>query len=204
MAKSTATGHNPSARPTKTQSPTVSDDENYPTLDDLPKSVKLANAHVEYLDPLNKKTVRALAKEYGVGRTALQDRVNGKSKPRDEEDANRMRLTILEELALVKWCHQLEAWGFPPRVESLRRMAIDMLLDKEDLIPLGLNWQGAFLQRHPELKSKFIPPLDKERAMAQDVDVFTRYFAFSGRLSMSTIFILQIYTIWMKRDLCRM
>jgi hypothetical protein len=56
-------------------------------------------------------------------------------------------------------------------------MAIDMLVDKEDLIPLGLNWQGAFLSRHPELKSKFIPPLDKERATTQDPDVFARYFA---------------------------
>jgi hypothetical protein len=93
MAKSTATatGCKPSAKSTKTstyQSPTVSDNENYPTLNDLPKSVKLANAHTEYLNPLNKKTVRALAKEYQVRRTALQDRVNGKSKPQDEEDAN--------------------------------------------------------------------------------------------------------------------
>jgi hypothetical protein len=47
------------------------DDGNYPTLDDLPKSVKLANAHTEYLDPLNKKTIQALAKEYQVGVTAL-------------------------------------------------------------------------------------------------------------------------------------
>jgi Tc5 transposase DNA-binding domain len=172
MAKSTAeatTSRKPSAKSTKAstyRSPTISDDEDDPSLDDLPKSVRLANAHAEYLDPLNKKAVRALAKEYNIGRTALQDRVNGKSIPWAEESANRMRLTLLEELALVEWCNQLEAWGFPPRVESLRRMAIDMLLDKEDPVPLGLNWTGAFLSRHPKLKSKFIPPLDKERAMA--------------------------------------
>ena len=114
MAKSTAkatAGRKPSAKSTNAsayQSPTVSDDEDYPTLNDLPKSIKLANAHAEYLDPSNKKTVRALAKEYQVGRTVLQDRVNGKSRPREEENANRMRLTILEELALVEWCNQLD------------------------------------------------------------------------------------------------
>lgn len=169
MAKSTATatGRKPTTKATKAyQSPTVSDDETHPTLKDLPKSVKLANAHVEYLDPSNKKTVRALAKEYQCGRTALQDRVNGKSKPLAEEVINRMRLTLMEELALVEWCHQLDAWGFPPRIESLRRMVIDMLVNKEDLDPLGVNWQAGFLKRHPDLKSKFIPPLDKERAMA--------------------------------------
>ena len=58
------------------------DDEDYPTLDDLLKSIKLANAYVEYLDPSNKKAVRALAKEYQVGRTVFQDRVNGKSRLR--------------------------------------------------------------------------------------------------------------------------
>jgi hypothetical protein len=36
-------------------------------------------------------------------------------------------------------------------------MEIDMILVKEDFRLLGLNWQGAFLNRHPELKSKFIP-----------------------------------------------
>jgi hypothetical protein len=55
-------------------------------------------------------------------------------------------------------------------------MATDMLLAKGDNTPLGQNWQGYFFQRHPELKSKFIPPLDKERAIAQDAAVFQRYF----------------------------
>jgi hypothetical protein len=74
-----------------------------------------------------------------VGRTALQDRVNGKSKPLEIENAERQRMTVLEELALIEWVYQLEAWGFPPRVESLRRMVVDMLLDKKDPDPLGVN-----------------------------------------------------------------
>ena len=52
-----------------------------------------------------------------------------------------------------------------------------MLLDKEDSMPLGINWQGAFLLWHPELKLKFVPLLDKEHAMAQSISVFKRYFA---------------------------
>jgi hypothetical protein len=55
-------------------------------------------------------------------------------------------------------------------------MATDMLVAKGDNRPLGPNWQGHFFDQHPELKSKFILPLDKERATAQDPAVFQRYF----------------------------
>jgi hypothetical protein len=43
-------------------------------------------------------------------------------------------------------------------------MAKDILTEKGDLETLGKNWQSSYFQRHLELKSKFIPPLDKERA----------------------------------------
>jgi hypothetical protein len=32
------------------------------------------------------------------------------------------------------------------------------------------------LERYPELKSKFVPPLNKEHTIAQDPAVFQRYF----------------------------
>ena len=55
-------------------------------------------------------------------------------------------------------------------------MAKDMLIKKGDIKSLGKNWQAYFFQRHPELKSKFIPPLNKKRARAQNPEVFQRYF----------------------------
>jgi hypothetical protein len=55
-------------------------------------------------------------------------------------------------------------------------MAEEMLQAKGDTAPLGVNWQEAFLRRHPELKSRFIPPLDKERASAQDRDIIADWF----------------------------
>jgi len=45
-------------------------------------------------------------------------------------------------------------------------MATDMLVAKGDFKNLGDNWQIYFFQRHLELKSKFVQPLDKERATA--------------------------------------
>jgi hypothetical protein len=58
VAKTTA-GPIPSARSTKTPTnydcPTISDNDDHPSLSDLPKSTLLANAYSEYLDPLNVK-----------------------------------------------------------------------------------------------------------------------------------------------------
>jgi hypothetical protein len=51
-------------------------------------------------------------------------------------------------------------------------MVKDMLVKKGDYEKLGKNWQASYFQRHPELKSKFIPLFNKERARAQNADVF--------------------------------
>ena len=55
-------------------------------------------------------------------------------------------------------------------------MAKDILIEKADIESLGKNWQANFFQPHHELKSKFIPPLDKERARAQNLEGFQHYF----------------------------
>jgi hypothetical protein len=62
MTKSTTkatTGRKPPAKsttskPSNYKSLSVSDDEDYPSLDNLPKYIRLANAYAEYLDPDNK------------------------------------------------------------------------------------------------------------------------------------------------------
>jgi hypothetical protein len=52
-------------------------------------------------------------------------------------------------------------------------MAIKLLVDKGNTADLGVHWTEQFLSRYPELKAKFIAGLDKERAEAQDSDIFT-------------------------------
>jgi hypothetical protein len=163
-----------SARPktgkSTTNNPILSDDEETDYFD-LPKAERLDNAYSEYLDPDNTKSERQLVREHGVSRGGLQHRIKG-GQGKAYETENRQRLTHLEEEALKDWCLQLEAWGFPARVEALRRMVKDMLVEKGDYEKLGKNWQASYFQRHLELKSKFIPPLDKERARAQNPEVF--------------------------------
>jgi hypothetical protein len=51
-----------------------------------------------------------------------------------------------------------------------------MLVAKGDYADLGINWVQKWLNRYPQLKSKYIPPLDKQRAMAQDAEIVRYYF----------------------------
>ena len=60
----------------------------------------------------------------------------------------------------------LSRWGWPIRIERLCTMAQELLLDKGDTAALGVHWTDQFLRRHPELKSKYIAALDKERLKA--------------------------------------
>jgi DDE superfamily endonuclease len=55
-------------------------------------------------------------------------------------------------------------------------MATDLLIEKGGTEHLGVNWHLHFLNRHPDLKSKFVPPLDRNRCQAQDHEIFEHWF----------------------------
>jgi hypothetical protein len=55
-------------------------------------------------------------------------------------------------------------------------MATELLVAKGDIQDLGIHWTDQFLSRHPELKTKFVSGLDKERAEAQDPEIFRHWF----------------------------
>jgi hypothetical protein len=86
------------------------------------------------------------------------------------------RLSVPEEKAIRDWLLELSGWGWPIRIERLCAMATNLLVEKGDMADLGVHWTDQFLSRHPELKSKFVAGLDKERAKAQDPDIFRDWF----------------------------
>ena len=55
-------------------------------------------------------------------------------------------------------------------------MVIELLVNKGDTEDLGIHWTEQYLDRHPQLKMKFMSGLDKERAKAQDPDIFQHWF----------------------------
>jgi hypothetical protein len=121
-------------------------------------------------------SIRKAAKLYGIKNwERLRGRLHG-ARPRENHSADMQRLSPMEESVLVTWCLQLYNWGWPARITQLRRMAVELLKEKGDTRELGSCWQGAFLRRHPELKSKFVTPRDRKRYLAQSRDNFLHWF----------------------------
>jgi hypothetical protein len=121
-------------------------------------------------------SIRKAAKLYGIKNwERLRGRLHG-ARPRENHSAEMQRLSPMEESVIVAWCLQLYNWGWPARITQLRRMAVELLKEKGDTRALGSSWQSSFLRRHPELKSKFVPPRDRKRYLAQSRDSFLHWF----------------------------
>ncbi len=120
-------------------------------------------------------SITKAAKQHGIPKSTLADRIRGR-KPTSDAHEGQQRITPGEEAVLLAWVLRLYAWGWPPRIEQIRSIANEILLIKDDKTPIGLNWPQKFMSRHPEVKTAYIPPLDKERAMAQDPEVLSGWF----------------------------
>ena len=66
--------------------------------------------------------------------------------------------------------------GFPPRLDQLRGMVLELLRAKHMEEKLGEHWVERFLIRHPDLKTKFVTGRDKDRVLAQDPTKITHWF----------------------------
>ncbi|SLM36589.1 HTH CenpB-type DNA-binding domain [Lasallia pustulata] len=55
-------------------------------------------------------------------------------------------------------------------------MAYELLQKRGVYKELGKQWVARFLARHPELKSKYVNPIEKERILATDPAILQHYF----------------------------
>jgi hypothetical protein len=124
---------------------------------------------------------KQLALEFNVVRTTLQDRTHGGA-TRKEAHAHQQKLLPSAEKALEDWCKQLDDWGFPPRIDLLKAMALVLAAQRAveennpDLAKLGKHWIANFLDRHPTLAAKYSAQLDRQRAMANNAQSLGDYF----------------------------
>lgn len=126
-------------------------------------------------DTENKISIRKAAARHGVPWESVRDRVKG-AVSRKKAMENRQLLTLFEESVVESYCNTLHGWGWPARIHQIRRMATEILKNKGDARDLGANWHLAFLQRHPDLKSKISSPRSMDRITAQDRNIFVRWF----------------------------
>src|SRR4051794_31698180 len=99
------------------------------------------------------ESIRAAAESYDIKWERLRDRLNGIPARRDCAP-NTRKLTSYEEEAIVQYILDLDSRGFPPRPRDVQEMA-DLLLAERDASPVGKNWATNFINRRPEIQSKF-------------------------------------------------
>jgi hypothetical protein len=74
-------------------------------------------------------------------------------------------------------CKQLARWGFPPRIDLLRRMAEILLQQHSTPQTLGKQWHRKFLQRHnDQLRYVYSRRLEHKRACAHNTTSIIEYF----------------------------
>jgi transposase len=110
-------------------------------LDAIRASGLRANGHPNY-------SIRRAAEDYGVSRTTLQDRYNGKE-TRTKSHYKQRALTIEQEDVLAEWIKERGRRGIGFTSEDTIEAA-----SKIAGRSLGKKWYRLFRQRHPELRGR--------------------------------------------------
>jgi hypothetical protein len=146
---------------------------------DLPLDTRIQLAFDEWKAANSKAkgslSVTKAAQNYYLYESTLRRRIAGGVSRKQAAQA-KQRLTPGEEQSLHDWIVRLEEGGFPARPCQCLQMAQEILALKGDTAPIGVNWLQKFLKRFPQLQSRFIPPLDKERLTAQDPVIISDWF----------------------------
>ena len=132
------------------------------------------------IEAYRKKKIRSKSRAaavFGVPKATLLNRLRG-IQPRSETRANGHKLTIFEEEVLAKRLLDADKRGFSIRPEFLRGMA-QILLSERTRDPsstIGVNWAYNFVQRHPELRTRYNRRITHQRAK-QDLVQLSRGIA---------------------------
>ena len=121
----------------------------------------------------------AMAEKYGVPYSTLRDRLNGAQDRQSSREPMQL-FTKQEEKAMVRWCNHLDDWGFPPKLTLVKQMAADLIRKRAGEQKLGKHWLKCFLDRNPELASRYSSRLDRQRALASNPAVLRDYFSKVG------------------------
>jgi hypothetical protein len=115
-------------------------------------------------------SIRAAAEQYGVSRSRLTARYNGR-KTRIEAHAGQQKLSPPQEHVLSNWIRVVGERGIPVSLGTLAAYASTILAE-----PLSESWALRFRARHPELKARWSTGLECCRARALNRTHVTGFF----------------------------
>ena len=132
------------------------------------------------------KHISAAAAAFGVSRTTLNNRVNGRVSRRVSLQQFQA-LAPAEERELERWISKLTITGFAPRhplvrqmAESIRKRRLravnDDTMTRVEYPPLGRDWVTNFLGRHPHLKTVVGQTIESSRIQGTLPNVLKKWF----------------------------
>ncbi len=101
----------------------------------------------------------------------LSDRIAGRTY-RPKTKPNCYKLNDLEEETLVRYILDLDTRGFAPRLASVEDIA-NYILESRGGKRVGKLWAHRFVQRRPELKTRFNRVYDFQRALCEDPELIS-------------------------------
>lgn len=122
------------------------------------------------------QSIRAAARLYNVPRKTLDARVKGRVS-RFDSRANGHKLTTTEEEALRAWIVDMDNRGYPLTVSNLRSAA-NLLLQSRNgpEASVGTNWPSRYIDRTPNLKTRYTRSYDAQRAKCEDPVLIQGWF----------------------------
>ncbi|KAM5529934.1 transposase [Fusarium oxysporum f. sp. phaseoli] len=121
-----------------------------------------------------KLSIRRAAQIYEVNRNTLSNRKNG-IKPRRDIMSNLRKLSKLEEETVLQNTLDLDSRGLPCRISVVEDMANRLLADR-NAPPVGKRWAINFINRQPELKSRYQRRYNYQRALCEDPTIIRNWF----------------------------
>ena len=105
-----------------------------------------------------------------------RERIGGISS-RAEKNANCQKLSDTEESTLSAWILDMAGHGLPLQLSTVCHLS-QLLLSAclSSFQPVGACWVRRFIQRHPELKSKYTRKYDYQRAECEDPQLVKDWF----------------------------
>ena len=114
-----------------------------------------------------------LAEKYGVDRTTLARREQGKSTSQEDQAINQRLLTLHQEAGLVKYIEGLTVRHLPPTRSMIKGFASEIAWK-----PASDSWVTDFLHRHQDhLISQWVTAMDSNRHKADSYEKYDRYFS---------------------------
>jgi hypothetical protein len=127
------------------------------------------------------RSYRAAADSFDVSAKTLQRRIEGIPPQLGSTPKNRL-LTTIEEEILLNRILSLARRGMAPSVETVRRMATLLVAQRNPRASAGKCWARNYINRQPELKSRYNRKYDYQRAQCEDPELIRAWF----RLVLST------------------